>query len=232
MNEDYRSLSDKVFDRLEEDILSGKYKKGETLKEKSLSEEYGVSRTPVREALRQLELEGLVSMIPNRGARVAGFSTEDIHDMYEIRSMLEGMCAAKAAKYATPRQIEELEEIIYLTDFHAEKGHSRQVFEMDNKFHEKLYEACHSKMLANLLRDYHHYVQIVRKNTLKSQERSVKSTEEHAAIAAAIKKHDEAEAGKLATRHIMNSIKNIDRYGWENITKTEPDEEDQTDGEN
>ena len=87
-------------------------------------------------------------------------------------------------------------------------------------------------MLANLLRDYHHYVQIVRKNTLKSQERSVKSTEEHAAIAAAIKKHDEAEAGKLATHHIMNSIKNIDRYGWENITKTEPDEEDQTDGEN
>lgn len=85
MNEDYRSLSDKVFDRLEEDILSGKYKKGETLKEKSLSEEYGVSRTPVREALRQLELEGLVSMIPNRGARVAGFSPEDIHDMYEIR---------------------------------------------------------------------------------------------------------------------------------------------------
>ena len=93
MNEDYRSLSDKVFDRLEEDILSGKYKKGETLKEKSLSEEYGVSRTPVREALRQLELEGLVSMIPNRGARVAGFSPEDIHDMYEIRSMLEGMCS-------------------------------------------------------------------------------------------------------------------------------------------
>ena len=221
MNEDKYSLSAKVFNQLQEDILSGKYKKDEELKEKTLGEEYGVSRTPVREALRQLELEGLVSMIPNKGARVVGFTSQDIYDIYEIRSMLEGLCARRAAKNATPDLIAELEEIIYLTDFHAEKGHGKQVFELDNKFHEKLYEACGSKILANLLHDYHHYVQSVRKISLTSQERSIKTTAEHAAIVDAVKAHDGEKAQCLANNHIMNTMKNIECYGWENITKTE-----------
>lgn len=232
MNDDYHSLSEKVFVRLEEAILSGRYKRDVTLKENALAEEFGVSRTPVREALRQLELEGLVSMIPNKGAKVVGFTPDDIRDLYEIRSILEGMCAEKAAVYATPEQIDLLEETVYLTGFHAEKGHAKQVFEMDNKFHETLYEACHSKMLANMLRTCHHYVQAVRKNTLKSQERSVKSTEEHAAIAAAIREHDGKKAGELAVSHIMSSIRNIDRCGWENMIRSETDEEGPTDGKN
>ncbi len=225
MSADKYSLSAKVFEQLQEDILSGKYKKNEELKEKNLGEIYGVSRTPVREALRQLELEGLVSMIPNKGARVVGFSPEDIHDIYEIRSMLEGLCAKWAARKATPDMIAELEEIIYLTDFHTEKGHAKQVYEMDNKFHEKLYEAGGSKVLAHLLKDYHRYVQRVRKASLKSQERSVKSTAEHGAIVGAIKAHDEEQAQKLANDHIMNSIKNIEHYGWENIAKSESEKE-------
>ncbi len=225
MSADKYSLSAKVFEQLQEDILSGRYKKDEELKEKTLGEIYGVSRTPVREALRQLELEGLVSMIPNKGARVEGFSPEDIHDIYEIRSMLEGLCAKWAARKATPDMIAKLEEIIYLTDFHTEKGHAKQVYEMDNQFHEKLYEAGGSKVLAHLLNDYHRYVQRVRKASLKSQERSVKSTAEHAAIVKAIKDHDEEQAQKLANAHIMNSIKNIEHYGLEHMTTSEVEKE-------
>lgn len=145
---DNHSLSEKVFHKLQEDILSGKYAVDEELKEKTIGDELGVSRTPVREALRQLELQGLVTITPNKGAHVTGFSKEDLNDIYEIRSVMEGLCAKWAAKKATPEQIEELEEIVYLTEFHVSKGHSGQVFELDNKFHETLYQASGSKVLA------------------------------------------------------------------------------------
>lgn len=217
--EENHSLSNRVFHRLQEDILSGKYAVDEELKEKTIGEELGVSRTPVREALRQLELQGLVTITPNKGAHVVGFSKQDLNDIYEIRSVLEGLCAKWAAAHATPEQIEELEEIVYLTEFHVEKGHSAQVFELDNKFHEKLYEASGSKVLGHVLSDYHHYVQRVRKVTLKSKERSEKSNEEHRMIAKAIKAHDQKQAQKLADQHIMRTIENIDHCGWDNVLK-------------
>lgn len=217
--EENHSLSGKVFHRLQEDILSGKYAVDEELKEKTIGDELGVSRTPVREALRQLELLGLVTITPNKGAHVVGLSQQDLNDIYSIRSVLEGLCAQWAADRATPQQTEELEEIVYLTEFHVGKGNSEQVFELDNKFHEKMYEACGSKVLKNVLSDYHHYVQRVRKVTLKSRERSEKSNEEHRMIAEAIKAHDSEKAGLLANQHIMRTMENIAHCGWDNVLK-------------
>ena len=81
----------------------------------------GVSRTPVREALRQLELEGLVHIIPNKGAFVENVTLKDIKDIYEIRSLLEGLCARWAANNITKEQLEELEETVFLSDFHFSK---------------------------------------------------------------------------------------------------------------
>ena len=97
---DKYSLRGRVFNRIREDILSGKYQQDEELKENTIGVELGVSRTPVREALRQLELEGLVNIIPNKGAYVTGISEKDIHDIYVIRSYLEGLCAKWACKAA------------------------------------------------------------------------------------------------------------------------------------
>ena len=91
MSDDHYSLSSRVFHAIREDILNGKYQANEELKEKSIGEEMGVSRTPVREALRQLELEGLVHIIPNKGAFVENVTLKDIKDIYEIRSLLEGL---------------------------------------------------------------------------------------------------------------------------------------------
>ena len=103
------SLGSRVFQRLREDILSGKYKEHDELRENTLGKELGVSRTPVREALRQLELEGLVTIIPNKGAYVTGISSKDIRDIYILRSMLEGLCARWATEHITEEQLEELE---------------------------------------------------------------------------------------------------------------------------
>ena len=108
---DRYSLRARVYNTIRDKILSGTYHENEELRENTLATELGVSRTPVREALRQLELEGLVSIIPNKGASVTGITTKDIHDIYMIRSYLEGLCAKWACENITNEQIEALEEI-------------------------------------------------------------------------------------------------------------------------
>lgn len=219
MKEDKLSLRQWVFEQIREDILSGKYKKKEELKEMTIGQELGVSRTPVREALRQLALEGLVTIIPNKGAYVVGFSPEDLHDIYEIRSVLEGFCARKAALFSTEEQLESLEEIMCLSDFHLSRGHYDQLVELDNRFHRQLYEASQSRILAHVLGDYHHYVERVRKVTMAVPKRSGESNEEHRRILEAVKARDQEKAETLANQHIMNTIHNIDSYGWEDVLK-------------
>ena len=182
-----RSLGGKVFQQIRADIINGRYRENDELRENTIGKELGVSRTPVREALRQLELEGLVTIIPNRGAYVTGISHKDIRDIYMIRSRLEGLCAGWAARLRTEEELEKLEETVYLSKFHAQKEHYEQVFELDSRFHEILYEASHSRMLAHTLSDFHQYVQKARKMSITSRSRSRKSNEEHQAILEAIR---------------------------------------------
>lgn len=219
MAEDHYSLSAKVFHAIREDILNGTYKANDELKEKNIGDELGVSRTPVREALRQLELEGLVHIIPNKGAFVEGVSLQDIKDIYEIRALLEGLCARWAAERITQEQVEELEETVFLSDFHFSKENWDQILELDNRFHEIVYEACASKELTRVLRDYHHYLQRIRRITLEEKNRAQDSINEHRAIAEALKARDAKTAEKCARLHIRNTISNMDKIGWENLMK-------------
>ena len=146
---DKYSLRGRVFHKIRNDILNGRYKEHEELKEIRIGKELGVSRTPVREALRQLELEGLVQIIPNRGAFVTGIQENDVRDIYAIRALLEGLCARWATERITAEQLEAMEENVYLAEFHAGKGHMEQMAELDNQFHHILYDACGSKMLEH-----------------------------------------------------------------------------------
>ena len=210
---DKYSLRGRVFNKIREDILAGVYKENEELKENTLGQELGVSRTPVREALRQLELEGLVTIIPNKGAYVSGITRKDIQDIYAIRSYLEGLCARWACEHITNAQIEALDEILYLSEFHARRSHHEQLVELDNKFDELIYMASGSKILNHVLSDFHHYVERIRKITLSSTSRATKSNKEHAAILDAIKQRNGELAETLAHQHIMNTIKNISDQG-------------------
>lgn len=217
MVEDNHSLGSRVFHTIRENILSGKYAPNEELKEKTIGEELGVSRTPVREALRQLELEGLVSIIPNKGAYVVGISQKDMQDIYEIRCRLEGLCARWAATNITKEQLDELEEIVFRAEFHAKKGNSEQLVELDNQFHETLYKAANSKELQRVLSDFHHYLQRVRKITLTDEKRAMESNMEHMMIVEALKEHDADKAERLATQHISSTAQNMDRVGWDTL---------------
>ena len=210
---DHYSLRGKVFNKLREDILSGIYRESEELKENTIATELGVSRTPVREALRQLELEGLVTMVPNKGAYVTGITSKDMHDIYMIRSYLEGLCARWACEHITQPQIEALEEVLYLSEFHAKKNHNEQMVELDNKFHDLIYDASGSKILRHVLSDFHHYVERIRKITLAMPSRASQASQEHASILDAIKKRDGDLAEQLAYEHIKSSIKNISEQG-------------------
>ena len=219
MSHDNYSLSAKVYNHIRDGILAGTFAKGDELKEKNIGDELGVSRTPVREALRQLELEGLVSIIPNKGAFVEGVSTDDIRDIYEIRALLEGLCARWAATRISDEMMAAMEENIYLTEFHEKKGNAQKLLELDNRFHELLYEAGGSKELMRVLKDYHEYVGRVRKVTLGETKRAKNSTHEHKQICEAIKNHDALLAEKCAREHINNSKINMEHLGWENLIK-------------
>ena len=206
------SLRGRVFQKIREDILTGVYKEHDELREVSIGEELGVSRTPGREALRQLELEGLVTIVPNKGAYVTGITPQDVHDIYKIRSLLEGLCARWATEHITGRQIEELEEIILLSEFHLRKKsaeQAEQVSELDGKFHKVLYEASNSRILEHVLSDFHKYVQMARMMSVGAKDRAERSIEEHRDILKAIKDKDPDKAEWLANQHIMKVMENL-----------------------
>lgn len=203
------SLRGRVFKQLRADILSGKYKDNEELRENTIAKEYGVSRTPVREAIRQLELEGLVVTIPNKGAYVNSIKRKDVEDIYAIRALLEGLCARWAAQHITKEQLEAVEEILFMTRYHLEHEHLNQLYEYDGKFHEALYSACDSPILNHLLSDFHEYIQNVRQRALKDSSRAWQCQEEHEAILAAIRSRDGDKAAKLASLHIQKAAENI-----------------------
>ncbi len=222
---DKYSLRGRVFHKIREDILSGKYKNHEELKEVAIGNELGVSRTPVREAFRQLELEGLIQIIPNRGAYVTGITAKDVHDIYMIRSRLEGLCARLATEHITKEQLEEMEENVYLAEFHAQKGHMEQIAELDSRFHNIMYESCDSKMLEHTLKDYHQYVWRVRKKSLKSA-RGAQSNSEHQEIMEAIKSGDADLAEQRANQHMLNAYENMIRNGLYDVYKEEKENEE------
>ena len=185
--------------------------------ESSIGKELGISRTPVREAIRQLELEGLVQLVPNKGAFVTGISEKDVRDIYLIRARLEGLAARMAAKNITPELLDAMEETVVLSEYHAKKEHYEQVCEMDSKFHKLLYKASGSRILEHTLTDFHQYVQRVRMASIMKKRRMEKSNDEHDAILTAIREHDEEKAELVATRHISNTVENLKNYDLDSV---------------
>lgn len=217
--ENKHSLTGIVFNRLREDILSGKYNDNDELKEMAIAKELNVSRTPVREAIRQLEFEGLVESIPNKATYVRGISLKDVKDIYLMRASLERLCVKMVIENLTDEKMARLEEITDLSDFYYEKEKYENILELDNKFHSFLYEAAESKMLSHTLIDFHHYLERIRHTTLSGKERAGHAVEEHKKIVDAIKNKDIEKAMALAEEHIINSMNNMERLGLLNVRK-------------
>ena len=212
------SLADQVFDQLETDILAGKYERGSLLTEIGLCEELGVSRTPVREALRRLEQEHVLES-RGKGMEVLGITDKDAAVMFAIRRKIEGMAAAACAQSITEEQIARLQENIELQEFYTRKQDVDKVKSLDSEFHKMIYEFSGSVVYYDTLLPLHNKLQKVRRTSLENSSRSEKSVEEHRDILRAIASHDAMQAEEAMERHVSNAqrvfIKRVDREGTE-----------------
>ena len=208
MNHKTVSLADQVFERLESDILLGKYTRGQYLTELALVEDLGVSRTPIREALRRLEQEHVIE-ISSRGILVLGVTAEDLADIYAMRLEVEPMVAARAALVATEDEIKELREAVELQQYYVGRHDSDRIKYMDSRFHEILYQASHSTVFYDTLLPLHKKVQKFRKASVENESRADKSMAEHNAILSAIEKRNSEAAAVAMRAHVENAKKHI-----------------------
>lgn len=202
-------LRSSIFFQLRDDILKGQFEPGENLVELKLATQYGVSRTPIREALRQLELEGLVKYLPNRGVLVEGITNEDVEDIFVIREHLETLVVKWAAKRVQTEEIEKMQEVLDLQEFYTAKDDVEQVTVLDTEFHRLLLDASRSKSLRYALGSMLDYVEQARFRSLRVPGRIRDSVREHRAILEAVAAGDEQLAGERMAEHMRRARENV-----------------------
>ena len=171
-----------VLAKLQEDILTGQMKPGEKIIEQRLCERYGASRTPVREALRQLELDGLVEYILNRGYFVIGMSEQDFEDMFEMRKAYEIQAVKWAIERITEEEMESLEETFEFMEFYTMRNDTEKMQVINAGFHQIIYEASKNRMLQKLLTAFQNYLKYKNPEVVKEENYFSTLLEEHRAI--------------------------------------------------
>lgn len=209
VNKNSVSLEEAVYLKLEEEILSGKLRRGEQLREIALAERLQASRTPVRGALHRLAEDGLVELCANKGATVIGITAEDIADIYEVRKRLEGLAARLAAERMSEEDKENLKETVELSEFYLAKQDDKQSGELDSEFHNIIFQASGSRHLCKILCDLHKNIKAYRRLSFSKSDRAKKSIAEHREILEAILSGDPDEAERLTSVHIDNALKNF-----------------------
>ena len=198
------SLADQVFDRLENDIIQGVYPKGEILTELKLVEQLGVSRTPIREALRRLEQERLIEDA-GKGSRVLGITEADLFDIMTIRERVEGVAAYYATKNITPEGKKELTHLVDLQEFYFEKRDAERLRQVDDQFHDLICILSKRTVITDTLIPLHHKTRRYRRIAMEDWARATKTKGEHYEIYEAIVSGNAELAEELTTKHIMNA---------------------------
>ena len=202
------SLADQVFEKLENDIIQGVYPRGEILTELKLVDQLGVSRTPIREALRRLEQERLIEDT-GKGSRVVGITEEDLEDIMNIRQRIEGLAAYYAAKDMTPEGLAELTHIVDLQDFYYDKGDAEQLRQVDEQFHDLICYLSKRTVIMDTLIPLHRKTRRYRRISMEDWSRTVNTRKEHKAIFDAMASGDADLAESLMAKHIENAKKHM-----------------------
>lgn len=208
MNE-YLPLRDVVFNTLRQAILKGELKPGERLMEIVLAEKLGVSRTPIREAMRKLELEGLVVMIPRRGAQVANITEKDLNDVLEVRIALENVAIEKACTRMSKEDMGRLWLAAKEFERTMAEGNLVRLAEADVAFHEIIYRASDNKRLNQVLNNLREQIYRYRVEYLKEEETRNVLVKEHEELTKAIRQRDVKKAQEISFRHIENQRRAI-----------------------
>ncbi|MEG1537094.1 MAG: GntR family transcriptional regulator [Clostridiales bacterium] len=199
------NLRNRIFHQLEADIVNGKYPPGFNLAEKTLAEEFGVSRTPLREAMAQLEFEGLVEFVPHKGVMVLGVTRQDIQDIYLIKLTIESLAAKLASERIEKTELTELEETLNLTEFYIGKKDLDKLVELDSRFHDLICKAGKNRPLRAMLANFHNYARMARYKSITTPGRAVKMLEEHRKLLSAIAAGDGDLAYQLSVEHTTNA---------------------------
>ena len=202
------SLADQVFEKLENDIISGVYARGEILTELKLVEQLGVSRTPIREALRRLEQERLIED-SGKGSKVLGITEDDLLDIMHIREKIEGVAAYYACLNMTPEGLKELEHIVDLQDFYLSKTDTDHLRASDDRFHDVICELSRRTVIRDTLVPLHRKTRRYRKTAIGNKDRAAKSLQEHKAILTAMQEGNPDKVKEAMDYHISKVKENL-----------------------
>lgn len=195
------TLRERILETIRDAIMSGALKPGEKVAEPELAERFGISRTPIREAFRQLESEGYLTVIPRKGAVVASFSPKDVEEFYAIKSILEGYAARMACEVLSAREIDKLVAINEKLRQLAEKGDVKNFFKLHNDFHELFITAANNEKLAEMITSLVRKFQLLRIASLSKPGRMLISVQEHEKIIEAFRGRNGAMAENLVRKN-------------------------------
>lgn len=216
------SLADRVYDQLEYNILSGAYAQGEIISETRLSEELGVSRTPIREAMSRLSHEKLIKE-STMGTVVVGVTEKDVKDLFEVKRRIEVMATRRAAEHFSEEGLKALKDNVDQQEFYAQKGDAVKVRDLDTEFHDIIYRECGSITFETILTPIHHKMMKFRRLSLEKSHRIMASVAEHRAMYNAIAEKDGDKVDTIVLMHIdhaYNSIMEVnEQYGTNNSTE-------------
>ena len=207
--EGYDLLSRKVYRILKKEIIKGSFEPGDKVLEGRIADQMGISRTPVREAIRELAAEGFVTLSPNQGVVVRSVSAESIREVLQIHSVLEGLAARLSCEVINEEDLKELENYVNKMEKFANKRDSSAYSEVDLKFHELIVNTCRNKRLIQMRKNISDQAQRYRISSLSIPRRLKESLKEHQKILEAFKTKDPKKADSTSQKHIQNALKNI-----------------------
>jgi len=214
------SLSHEVAKRIREMIRQGDLKKGDKIVEKPLCETLGVSRTPLREALRLLSAEGLVQLVPNKGAFVSEPSIDEIREMFWVMSILEGTCARLCAERASQRGINKLSALFKTLEDHARHRDHEKYMAVNHRYHLLVQELAESKVLSEVISGLRQKILLYRYRQIYEPNRLDASMHEHRALQEAFAKKDPDAAERLMKEHLMRQSEVLERAHADSLHTT------------
>lgn len=202
-----KPIREVVYESLRKTIISGKIPVGERIIEKEYAERLNISRTPVREALRALEIEELVEYVPRVGVIVKRITMEDVLEIYKIRQHLEVLAALSAMDNITKNEIEDIEDLLTLTENKNQEGDVEEVIRLFGVFNQKIYEASRMKRLTSMISKLNEYLQRFRNISISDNDRRESALKDHREILKAIAEKDKASIEAIIKDHLEDSLK-------------------------
>jgi DNA-binding GntR family transcriptional regulator len=203
--EEAKTVREAVYQKLRNAIIDGYFKSGDALVERILSKDMHVSRTPIREALRKLELEGLVTNVPYRGVMVTELTREDVDQIYEVHEVLHARAAILATRYATEETFQSLDRCIKIAVDQFKLGETEKMIMNNRLFHNIIYDASRNLYIIQMMNNIYAKIALLRVKTLSNTDRAIQNIGEHIKLYNAMKNRNEKLAEEITIDHIRNA---------------------------